>query len=64
MALLTRAKEIIAYEPVPDIFQQLLKNCEPYSQISCLNRALGSTVGETVINVHQRHELSSILPIG
>ena len=63
IALLTHAKEIIAYEPVPQLFEQLQNNIKSYSQIRCVNRAVGATVGYVEINVHQRHQLSSVLTI-
>ena len=63
IALLTRAKEIIAYEPVPQLFEQLQNKVKPYPQIRCVNCSVGATVGQVEINVHQRHQLSSVLMI-
>ncbi len=64
VALLTGAKEIIAYEPVPDFFRELEKEAKAYPQIHCRNCALGATNGQVDMNVYEVGELSSILPLG
>jgi FkbM family methyltransferase len=63
MALLTRVPEIIAFEPVPDVFAQLRENAKPYPQIRCVQSAIGAGRGQITLNVHRRHQMSSVLQI-
>ncbi len=63
IALLTKAQEIIAYEPIPEVFKQLRENTQLYSQIRCVQSALGASTGQIEMNVYRRHQMSSILPI-
>lgn len=63
IALLTDATEITAFEPVPDTFVQLCRNCAPFAHIRCVQSALGAKVGETEMNVHRLHAMSSVLRI-
>lgn len=63
IALLTKAKKIIAYEPDPDIFSQLQQNIQRFPNILCKNIALGSSVKKVSFNVERMHQLSSMLTI-
>ncbi|MDB5082592.1 MAG: methyltransferase, FkbM family [Chloroflexi bacterium] len=63
VALLTKAPKIIAFEPVPHIFRELVTNTRDYPQIECINSALGSKPGQVDMFVERLHKLSSILPI-
>lgn len=63
MAKLTKAGCIIAFEPIPEIFSQLVQNCRLYSQILCRQIAIGASCGETAMNVYPVHQLSSVLSI-
>jgi FkbM family methyltransferase len=61
VALLTSAKRIIAFEPVPETFAILRENTRHYPQIKCINSAVGSNSGSLSINVSSRSKLSSAL---
>jgi FkbM family methyltransferase len=63
LAQLTQAQQIIAYEPVPEAFASLLNNTRPYSQIRCVNSAVGATTGEVQMNVENLSKLSSVLQL-
>jgi FkbM family methyltransferase len=52
---------IVSFEPVGDVFALLLKNSEHDKKWSVLNVALGGVSGDTLINVSQETEFSSIL---
>jgi FkbM family methyltransferase len=61
VACLTGAERIIAYEPVPDVFNRLCENAKKYPQIRCVQAAVGSSLGRVTVNVETAHELSSVL---
>ncbi len=63
VALLTSARKIIAYEPVPAVFQQLALNTRHHPQIRCVQSALGNKEGYVEMNVHPMHQLSSVLTL-
>ncbi len=63
IAQLTSARRIIAYEPVPAIFQQLRNNVRGYPQIECVQSAVGAQSGMLHLNVFRRHQLSSALAL-
>jgi FkbM family methyltransferase len=63
MALFTPARKIIAYEPVPEVFNHLKEFAKPHSQIQCIQSAVGSYIGRTRINLEDIHQLSSLLAI-
>jgi FkbM family methyltransferase len=63
IASLTKAKKIIAFEPVPEVFMRLKEKTKLFPQIYCKNTALGSSTGETKMNVGSITELSSILTL-
>ncbi len=63
IALLTNAPKIIAFEPVPKNFQRLQNKTQTYSQIQCINSAVGAKAGQADMYVEKIHELSSILPL-
>lgn len=63
MAELTKATQIIAVEPVPEIFQELRANTRNYPRIRCIQSAVGEKSGWVTIHVHQLHQLSSVLRI-
>lgn len=63
IAKLTNAKKIIAFEPVPSAFDQMVKNTKKYPNIFCINSAVGSTNNDLVINAEFRSGMSSVLTI-
>jgi FkbM family methyltransferase len=63
IAKLTKASKIIAFEPVPDVFKLLEENTKNFPQISCINSAVGSIVGQISMNVEKAHKLSSVLAL-
>jgi FkbM family methyltransferase len=54
-------KKIIAYEPIPEVFTQLISNTRDYNHILCKQSAIGSFVGNIDLNVFSSHQLSSVL---
>jgi len=63
IARLTSARQIIAYEPNPAVFQLLEQKARAFPQIRCVNSAVGATIGAITLNVHEMHQLSSVLEI-
>lgn len=63
IALLTKAQQIIAYEPIPRVFRHLQENTKNYSQIRCVQSAVGSMSDQVKMTTYQMHQLSSVLPI-
>lgn len=63
IAKLTNAKKIIAFEPIPSVFEQLVKNTNNYPNITCINSAVGSSSKDVVINAEIRSGMSSVLMI-
>ncbi|MEI6947305.1 FkbM family methyltransferase [Paraflavisolibacter sp. H34] len=55
--------DIISFEPLPDVFQQLHSNAVRYPNWRAENLALGAETGEIRINVAGNTESSSILPM-
>lgn len=56
--------KIHAFEPIPDIFAEMVKKVGAYSNVYCHNYALGSKLGVQQINISQYHEASSFLELG
>jgi FkbM family methyltransferase len=63
VAHLTKAKKIIAFEPIPQVFEKLCRNVTSFPQIHCINSAVGAEIGHVVIHVEQNTALSSVFPI-
>ncbi|SIO55288.1 methyltransferase, FkbM family [Singulisphaera sp. GP187] len=63
IACLTNAREIIAFEPNPPVFEQLLRNSIHEKRITCVQKAIGSNIGTIGFNVEASHRMSSILPL-
>jgi len=63
IGLLTKARRIIAYEPVAETYRRLEANTRHYRQIECRNLAVGSAVGRVELYVERMSELSSVLPL-
>jgi FkbM family methyltransferase len=61
IARLTGAKQIIAYEPIPNVFERLQENTWQYPQIHCEQSAVGASSGQVTLNVERVHQLSSVL---
>jgi FkbM family methyltransferase len=63
LAKLPNVKLIHAFEPIPEIYQQLLVNVQQYSQVNCHNVALGDVSGEAVMYISGKTDSSSLLPM-
>lgn len=61
IATLLDPKKIIAYEPIPEVFTQLISNTKDYNHILCKQSAIGSFIGNIDLNVFKSHQLSSVL---
>jgi len=62
IAILSKAQHIIAFEPIPDVFKILQDNAKTFPQIECVNSAVGSQIGEIIINIEENSSsVSSIL---
>ena len=63
IAYLTNADQIIAYEPIPEIYQQLKENTRNIHKIHCVESAIGAHVGKITLNIEKKHQLSSVMKI-
>ncbi|MBI1299376.1 FkbM family methyltransferase [bacterium] len=63
VALLTRARRIVAFEPNPTVFASLAATAQRFPQIRAVNAAAGAQPGRLTLNVYAVHELSSPLAI-
>jgi FkbM family methyltransferase len=63
LAKLPNVKSIQAFEPIPDIYKQLLDNVQKYPQVSCHNVALGDAPGEASMYISGKTDSSSLLPM-
>ena len=65
LALLCNVEKIIAYEPVPESFKRLQENAKDFPQMICVNSAVGSTVGQILMNAEEGRNspLSSVLEL-
>jgi FkbM family methyltransferase len=63
IAMLTGARQIIAYEPVPAVFERLREGARTFPHIQCVPQAVGSASGTVEMQVHQLDQMSSILPL-
>jgi FkbM family methyltransferase len=61
VALFNHTAQIIAFEPVPQTFQQLQRNAQPFSNIHCIQSAIGRETGTVKMYVESKSELSSPL---
>src|SRR5205085_10430774 len=53
-----------AFEPIPDVYAELLKKVGAYANVCCHNLALGSAPGTQALNISKYHEASSFLDLG
>ena len=63
IARLTRASDIVAYEPLPQAFECLCANTKAFPQVKCVRSAIGSRPDMVDMTVQEHTELSSLLPI-
>jgi FkbM family methyltransferase len=63
LAKLPNVKSIQAFEPIPDIYKQLLDNVQKYPQVRCHNVALGDAPGEALMYISGKTDSSSLLPM-
>jgi FkbM family methyltransferase len=61
IARITGAKQIIAFEPIPNLFERLQQSAREYPQIHCEQLAIGASSGQVTLNVERVHQLSSVL---
>jgi FkbM family methyltransferase len=55
---------IYSFEPVKDSYEKLVKNTAAFSNIKCVQLALGDTDASTEINVNSHRHSSSLLELG
>jgi FkbM family methyltransferase len=61
---LVRPQLVVAFEPIPAVFSELSARFAGLANVRCVQAAVGSSVGEVVLNVEKQSELSSVRPLG
>jgi FkbM family methyltransferase len=63
LAKLPNVASIHAFEPIPDVYQELESYTRSFNKIQCHNVALGRTPGAALMNISKRTNSSSLLPM-
>ena len=63
LAKLPNIISVQAFEPIPNVYTQLVGNTGQYSQIKCHNIALGDVNGSLPFNISKKSDSSSLLPM-
>ncbi|PSB04097.1 FkbM family methyltransferase [Merismopedia glauca] len=63
LAKLPNVKLIYSFEPIPDVYQQLVTNMQKYPKVNCHNLALGDRAGESSMYISGSSDSSSLLPM-
>jgi FkbM family methyltransferase len=63
MLLLTKTERLVAFEPIPQVFELLRENTRRFPQVSCIRKVVGDSSGKVTLNVESVTELSSVLPL-
>lgn len=61
---LARPERIYAFEPLPEVGNELAERCAAYPEITVHRVALGETSGEAALHVNAHTQSSSFLPLG
>jgi FkbM family methyltransferase len=63
ITLIRQPELVIAFEPLPDIYQQLAANTRSFANIRTVNAAVGAAAGKVKLNRETQSEFSSVLPL-
>jgi FkbM family methyltransferase len=63
LAKLPNVKSIHAFEPIPEIYRELVANVKQFPKVSPHNVALGDTEGEALMYISGQTDSSSLLPM-
>lgn len=63
LSSLISLEKLIAFEPLPSVFQELELNTREYPRIQCIQSAIGASCGTVKMHVESVSELSSVLPM-
>jgi FkbM family methyltransferase len=56
---LANPRQIVAFEPIPDVFRKLEARFSARSNVRCVHAAVGAAPGDALFNVEEQTELSS-----
>jgi FkbM family methyltransferase len=62
-AKMGRVRQVVAFEPIPSVFQDLDRKMAGYPHVTCLNLALGDTDGPSTFHQSAFSYSSSMLPM-
>lgn len=63
LAKLPNVIAVHAFEPIPEVYDKLVRNIQPFSKVYCHNVALGNFDGSSTMYVSNKSDSSSLLPM-